>query len=293
MVICVLLHVILRLWMERQVLRQMNRIDIFTASERGKLPQVKEAEEAMKQLVAEVIEALSSFVRQELRKDRRAFLDSKGQTPLHVAVAANHFDATRVLVETWPAWIQVQDIGAEIASDASGKTPEAIANSERLRRYLLHATERSASGLPFMDMVDGCSDWLGEPLRIHMPLEALGLSSYVAASCGGALGRLCLTEVEDSVCWPQNLEYVNAELQSCASPDDARLGEGRVACVYRVRHSSPSPPKSLVAMKVVKGFQEKTLGGAPPEVSRECEVGAYLQQCRARSEFSSSAAFSL
>lgn len=60
-------------------------------------------------VAAQVIEAVSSSVKQELRKDRRAFLDSKGQTPLHVAVAANHLDATRVLVETWPAWIGVQD----------------------------------------------------------------------------------------------------------------------------------------------------------------------------------------
>lgn len=57
----------------------------------------------------QVIEALSIRVKEELRFDRRAFLDSEGQTPLHVAVAAKHLDATRVLAQTWPPWNRVQE----------------------------------------------------------------------------------------------------------------------------------------------------------------------------------------
>ena len=42
--------------------------------------------------------------------------------------------------------------------------------------------------------------WLSVPLHIsrkRVHLVALGVCSYVAASCGGALGRLCLTTGEE------------------------------------------------------------------------------------------------
>jgi len=133
-------------------------------------------------------------------------------------------------------------------------------------------------------------DWHAIPLRIsrkRVQLEALGLSSYVAASCGGALGRLCLTEVaegpitnaeEDLAFRLEDLEYINDRAQRCQSFTDALIGEGAGGRVYRARHrlqSSESSPYYAVKIFRTKG---NTVGRAPPEVARECEVGTCVRQ---------------
>ena len=129
-------------------------------------------------------------------------------------------------------------------------------------------------------------DWHAIPLRIsrkRVQLEALGLSSYVAASCGGALGRLCLTEVaegpsaneEDLAFRLEDLEYINDRAQRCQSFNDALIGEGAGGRVYRARHRLQSSPYYAVKVFRTKG---NTVGRAPPEVARECEVGTCVRQ---------------
>lgn len=42
-------------------------------------------------------------------KENQHFVDATGQTPLHIAIAANQVQAAEVLVLKCPAWISAQD----------------------------------------------------------------------------------------------------------------------------------------------------------------------------------------
>lgn len=113
--------------------------------------------------------------------------------------------------------------------------------------------------------------------RKRIRFRALGVSSYVAAACGGALGRLCLTETNDgpnpidaSEFLSQGWIYVNKNNVMC-SAEDAKLGKGGYGRVYRVRRADGR----IFAMKE---FEPTPTGRAPPEVARECEVGISLHQ---------------
>ena len=134
-------------------------------------------------------------------------------------------------------------------------------------------------------------DWRSELLRIsrkRVQLEAPGLSSYVAASCGGALGRLCLTQVSETDPIPnpdedvpfrlEDLEYINENAQPCLSFTDALIGEGAGGRVFRARHKLQTSPSSPFYAVNVFRTKENTLGRAPPEVARECEVGTCVRQ---------------
>ena len=46
-------------------------------------------------------------------KENQHFVDAKGQTPLHIAIAANQVQAAEVLVLKCPAWISAQDDGIQ------------------------------------------------------------------------------------------------------------------------------------------------------------------------------------
>ena len=110
MVVCLMIYFSLWLFMQFQVIRQIDQIDIFTASERGDLLRVKQA---MEQLVAEVREmTCSASAEIDLNKP-----DVDGNTLLMLAARQGHAEVGNkgrdggweVLPMTWGSW--PMDIG--------------------------------------------------------------------------------------------------------------------------------------------------------------------------------------
>ena len=88
MLVCLMIYFSLWLFMQFQVIRQIDQIDIFTASERGDLLRVKQA---MEQLVAEVREmTCSASAEIDLNKP-----DVDGNTLLMLAARQGHAEVRK------------------------------------------------------------------------------------------------------------------------------------------------------------------------------------------------------
>ncbi|CAK8991117.1 unnamed protein product [Durusdinium trenchii] len=224
-------------------------------------------------------------------KEDRHYLDKRGQTPLHVAVAAKQVEAAATLANKCPDWTSAQDL--------RGRTPLDLANAQL--REVLHAEIRpnesrrqstvstlSCPRLYSQSRRRGSSftvgDWRSVPLHIsrkRVQLAAPGLCSYVAASCGGALGRLCLAEapeenvVENPAISLEDLEPITANGEKC-SATQALIGEGAGGRVFRAKHRLQSSP--YYAVKVFRSNSGSADRGVPPEVARECEVATCVRQ---------------
>ncbi|CAJ1337332.1 unnamed protein product [Effrenium voratum] len=238
-----------------------------------------------------------------LEEEGKDYVDEHGETPLHVAARAGQLEAARLLALACPRWTAT--------ADSSGRRPADLTRSEGLRMSLarswgswdpehfqaqaLAAVEElgvpSAHSRPSSQRRSSSvhEDWCSVPLHISRKCQLLvapGLCSYVAASCGGALGRLCLTKAEEegSQVFDQPLrleDLVRIDLWgrevSCfgeANPwqnAPALIGEGRFGEVFRAKHRQTG---TWYAVKVFKTQQRPVA----PEVVRECEVGTHVRQ---------------
>jgi len=230
------------------------------------------------------------------------YVDLYGETPLHVATRYGNLEAARLLALACPRWTATLDF--------RGKRPCDLARSEGLRMSLAQSWD-SWDPLQFQAQAqaaaeelnlpawrnpprrpNGQEDWCSVPLHISRNKELLvapGLCSYIAASCGGALGRLCLTkpEVREVQNQPEEerlkLEdlvqidpfgrevcYFGRELSPWQNAP-ALIGEGRFGEVFRAKHRQSG---SWYAVKVFKTQQRPVA----PEVVRECEVGTHVRQ---------------
>ncbi|CAE7253628.1 unnamed protein product, partial [Symbiodinium sp. KB8] len=230
------------------------------------------------------------------------YVDLYGETPLHVATRYGNLEAARLLALACPRWTATLDFG--------GKRPCDLARSEGLRMSLSQSWD-SWDPLQFQAQAqaaaeelnlpawrnpprrpNGQEDWCSVPLHISRNKELLvapGLCSYIAASCGGALGRLCLTKpevrevqnqpeeerlkLEDLVQidpFGREVSYFGRELSPWQNAP-ALIGEGRFGEVFRAKHRQSG---SWYAVKVFKTQQRPVA----PEVVRECEVGTHVRQ---------------
>mmetsp|Transcript_52753 Transcript_52753/g.122772 ORF Transcript_52753/g.122772 Transcript_52753/m.122772 type:complete len:762 (+) Transcript_52753:2-2287(+) len=147
----------------------------------------------------EVVQVLVQAARTRAGREYNleAFQDTLLETPLHVAARAGHTDAARLLADAQPDWVYERN--------SSGQTPADVAGSDEVREAIELAAaqldsvvapgSRQSPVLPRME-----DQWPQVELSIvkssrDISLMAPGLSSYIASSCGGALGRVFLAEV--------------------------------------------------------------------------------------------------
>ncbi|CAK9094623.1 unnamed protein product [Durusdinium trenchii] len=214
------------------------------------------------------------------------YLDAKSETPLHVAAWAGAFEAAKELVQHWPQWLS--------AENKHKKNPQDLAQNHRLKQLLKpssswfhNAEEGTTSDMgsyrPQVSSHRTSSSievWLSVPLHIsrkRVHLRAPGLCSYVAASCGGALGRLCLITGDEEADQNEELQLsdlVPIDRMGNQVPfNQAIIGEGAFGQVFRARHRRR---ETLYAVKVFK--TQRSQRGVSPEVARECEVGTHVRQ---------------
>lgn len=132
-------------------------------------------------------------------EDPEAFKDTIQDTPLHVAARAGHVEVAELLADTLPDWAEERNF--------RGFKPGDLAITDAVREAInvaaLHPADatssipsgRSSGSLPRIE-----DQWPQVQLPIakssrEVSLMAPGLSSYIASSCGGALGRIFLAEV--------------------------------------------------------------------------------------------------
>lgn len=213
------------------------------------------------------------------------YLDTNGDTPLHIAARAGALEAAKVLIVHWPQWL--------LTLNAQNKRPQELAVLKGLQRMLAPGSSWFGTGTSGVEesqvgsfrpvlstsRVSINQVWLSVPLHIsrkRVHLVAPGICSYVAASCGGALGRLCLTTQQDQE--EQEEEIVLSDLvpidrmgNQVALPQ-AMIGEGAYGQVFRAKHRRRDV---LYAVKVFKTPRDRP---ASPEVARECDVGTLIHQ---------------
>jgi len=122
------------------------------------------------------------------------FQDTIGDTPLHVAARAGHAEVASLLAIAHPDWANAENMNGQIPADLTGGASEvrrAIEQSiaEPIDLVIAPPTRRMST-----------DQWPEEELSIvrssrDASLMAPGLSSYIASSCGGALGKVFLSEM--------------------------------------------------------------------------------------------------
>jgi len=124
------------------------------------------------------------------------FKDLQGDTPLHVAVRANKQEAVRAIARIMTDWKDVLNNRGQRPIDLA--KPEVQQQVSDLLTGQTAATREGTQEL--LDRTDSQA-WPQVELRIaatssgDMNLQAPGLCSYIASSCGGALGRVFLANV--------------------------------------------------------------------------------------------------
>lgn len=156
-----------------------------------------------------------------------AFKDALDETPLHVAAWSGHEEAARLLALAHPEWVE--------ARNSRGQTAVELAHAESVRRTILVADTSSTplwlqqglsgsvTGRPFSRSQQDAA-WPKVQLFIVRSSEdgnmaAPGLCSYIACSCGGALGRVFLraAEEEASIVRLPSISEAEDESESVAS----------------------------------------------------------------------------
>eukprot|EP00435_Cladocopium_sp_Y103_P032450 s379_g8.t1 len=212
------------------------------------------------------------------------YLDTHGDTPLHIAARAGALEAAKVLIAHWPQWL--------VTLNAQNKRPQELAVLKGLQQMLAPGSSWFGANMEDWAVAgqwksvfrrgvvswffSAASEhvWLSVPLHIsrkRVQLRAPGICSYVAASCGGALGRMCLItgqdQEEQEEDWGKGLM-----VRIPGAVVKAMIGEGAYGQVFRAKHRRRDV---LYAVKVFKTPRDRP---ASPEVARECDVGTLIHQ---------------
>jgi len=210
------------------------------------------------------------------------YLDTHGDTPLHVCARVGAVEAAKVLGTHWPHWL--------VTLNSKNERPQELAGFQNMKRILEPAaswfsanTESAASSIrPQVSSYRTSSVnevWLSVPLHIsrkRVHLVAPGVCSYVAASCGGALGRLCLTTGEEQDDMDEEIVLSDLvpidRMGNQVALAQAIIGEGAFGQVFRAKHRRKD---TVYAVKVFKTSRDRPVS---PEVARECDVGTLVRQ---------------
>eukprot|EP00427_Karlodinium_veneficum_P001416 CAMPEP_0169156982 /NCGR_PEP_ID=MMETSP1015-20121227/54332_1 /TAXON_ID=342587 /ORGANISM="Karlodinium micrum, Strain CCMP2283" /LENGTH=841 /DNA_ID=CAMNT_0009227869 /DNA_START=518 /DNA_END=3041 /DNA_ORIENTATION=+ len=143
------------------------------------------------EVVRTFLEALSGEQNNRGNFDAESFVDNIGETPLHVAAWSGHVEVAQLLAARQPQWITFRNRSSKTAMD--------LARTEEMQRAIAAPSERSvpltAQAPPSPTSATRDQAWPQielEILRIGDNLSAPGLCSYIASSCGGALGKVFL-----------------------------------------------------------------------------------------------------
>lgn len=217
---------------------------------------------------------LQQFV--PLATNKYRFQDNFGETPLHVAAKCGHAAAVRMLAQQCPCWLQVPN--------KAGMLPRSLLTGGAVEIDLQpNSASRAAYGIGRQVPRRMSTATLWAQRRLHVNPEggvvAPGLCSFIAASCGGALGRIFAAAAREpqpetdswSTRKAQSEELVldglkpvdanGALVENCPStwqrilgsgrlPFKAQLGRGSFGAVYRVLDQRTGEQLALKHMSV-------------------------------------------
>jgi len=170
-----------------------------------------------------------------------AFQDTVMDTPLHVAARAGHAEVARLLAGMLPDWTEERN--------SHGETPRDISGTDEVKQAIDEVVLQPPDAMMSPRLPSGRSSGLllrieDQWPQVQLPiakssrevsLMAPGLSSYIACSCGGALGRVFLSEV------PPSETALGSRLTSISE-----AGESLTGSLLQER-ASPGPSLPVVA----------------------------------------------
>lgn len=125
-------------------------------------------------------------------RDRDAFVDKDGETPLHIAARFGTPDVVRALLQKRPGWRNTPN--------TSGDIPASVATSERIRKAFLATTESGAQTQPLIPVNPDHVSYKDIRVKRGGARElciAPGISSFLVARGGGPMMRVFLRPIPE------------------------------------------------------------------------------------------------